>query len=91
MRRHSPARGQRVLHRPFVKIGIISSLSDSLGPLSDEMQKGMELCAKTHRGDLPPDIGIDLITHNDTSSPEVGKRLAQELIARQKVNILSTS
>jgi hypothetical protein len=29
-----------------------------------------------------------LITRDHTSSPEVGKRLAQELIARQKVNIL---
>ena len=48
----------------------------------------MELCAKTHMRDLPPDIGIDLITRDHTSSPEVGKRLAQELIAHQKVNIL---
>jgi branched-chain amino acid transport system substrate-binding protein len=71
-----------------VKIGIINSLSGFLGPPGDELQKGMELYANTHRSDLPAGVGIDLITRDDTSSPEVGKRLAQELIAREKVNIL---
>jgi hypothetical protein len=58
-----------------VKIEIINSLSGFLGPLGDEMQKNMELYAKTHMGDLAPDIGIDLITRDDTSSPNVDKRL----------------
>jgi branched-chain amino acid transport system substrate-binding protein len=71
-----------------IKIGILNSLSGFLGPPGDEMQKGMELYAKTHKDDLPLGVGIDLITRDDTSSPEVGKRLAQELIAREKVNIL---
>ena len=79
----APARATTV-----IKIGLINSLSGFLGPPGDELQKGMELYAKTHKDDLPPGVAIDLITRNDTSSPEVGKRLAQELIAREKVNIL---
>jgi branched-chain amino acid transport system substrate-binding protein len=71
-----------------IKIGIINSLSGFLGPPGDELQKGMELYAKTHKDDLPPGVAIDLITRDDTSSPEVGKRLAQELIAREKANVL---
>jgi branched-chain amino acid transport system substrate-binding protein len=79
----APARATTV-----IKIGLINSLSGFLGPPGDELQKGMDLYAKTHKGDLPPGVAIDLITRDDTSSPEVGKRLAQELIAREKVNIL---
>jgi branched-chain amino acid transport system substrate-binding protein len=79
----APARAATV-----IKIGLMNSLSGFLGPPGDELQKGMDLYAKTHKGDLPPGVAIDLITRDDTSSPEVGKRLAQELIAREKVNIL---
>ncbi len=33
-------------------------------------------------------MSIELVNRDDGSSPEVGKRLAQELITREKVNIL---
>ncbi len=71
-----------------VRIGIINSLSGFLGGPGDELQKGMELYAKTHMGDLPEGISLQLITRDDTSNPEVGKRLAQELITREKVHLL---
>jgi branched-chain amino acid transport system substrate-binding protein len=71
-----------------VKIGIINSLSGFLAQPGDEMQKGMELYVSTHKSELPAGVGINMITRDDTSSPEVGKRLAQELIAREKINIL---
>jgi branched-chain amino acid transport system substrate-binding protein len=80
--------GAPAVAESVIKIGIINSLSGFLAPPGDELQKGMELYAKTHQGDLPAGVGISLITRDDTSSPEVGKRLAQELIAREKVNIL---
>ncbi len=80
--------GRRAVAETVIKIGIINSLSGFLGPPGDEMQKGIELYAKTHKDELPPGVAINLITRDDTSSPEVGKRLAQELIAREKVNIL---
>jgi branched-chain amino acid transport system substrate-binding protein len=64
------------------------AVAESVIKIGIELQKGMELYAKTHQDDLPAGVGISLITRDDTSSPEVGKRLAQELIAREKVNIL---
>ena len=88
---HLARRGRRAAAgaaQTVITIGIINSFPGFLGPLGDEMQKDMQLYAKTHREDLPPNIGTDLIARDKTSSPEIGKRLAQELIAHQKVNIL---
>jgi len=67
---------------------VINSRSGFLAAPGDEMQKGIELYAKLHAGDLPDGIGIELANRDDGSSPEVGKRLTQELITRDKANIL---
>jgi branched-chain amino acid transport system substrate-binding protein len=71
-----------------VKIGIINSFSGFLAAPGDEMQKGMDLYAKEHTKDLPEGVRIEIVKRDDGTSPEVGKRVAQELITRDKVNIL---
>ena len=71
-----------------VKIGIVNSYSGFLAAPGDEMQKGMDLYAKEHMKDLPPGVSIEVIKRDDATNPEVGKRVAQELITRDKVNIL---
>jgi branched-chain amino acid transport system substrate-binding protein len=71
-----------------VKIGIVNSLSGFLAAPGDEMQKGMDLYAKMHMKDLPAGVSIEIIKRDDGSNPEVGKRAAQELITRDKVNFL---
>ncbi len=71
-----------------VKIGVINSRSGFLAAPGDEMQKGIDLFAKTHMTELPDGVSIEVINRDDGSNPEVGKRLAQELITREKVNIL---
>jgi branched-chain amino acid transport system substrate-binding protein len=71
-----------------VKIGIVNSLSGFLAPAGDEMQKGMDLYAKVHKADLPAGVTVEIVKRDDTTSPEVGKRIAQELITRDKVQIL---
>jgi branched-chain amino acid transport system substrate-binding protein len=71
-----------------VKIGIVNSFSGFLAAPGDEMQKGIELYAKTHMAHLPTGLGIQLIKRDDGSSPEVGKRVAQELVTRERVNLL---
>jgi branched-chain amino acid transport system substrate-binding protein len=53
------------------------------------MQKGIDLYVKEHEKDLPPGVKIELIKRDDTSKPDVGKRLAQELIARDHVPLLA--
>src|SRR5262249_27415789 len=71
-----------------VKIGIVNSLSGFLAAPGDEMQKGMDLYAKVHMPDLPAGVTVEVVKRDDGTSPEVGKRVAQELITRDKVQIL---
>jgi branched-chain amino acid transport system substrate-binding protein len=71
-----------------VKIGIINSYSGFVAQAADEMQKGIDLYAKLHEKDLPEGVKIELVKRDDTSNPEVGKRLAQELITRDHVQAL---
>src|SRR5580704_3081021 len=71
-----------------VKIGIVNSYSGFVAQAADEMQKGIDLYVKLHEKDLPAGVKVELVKRDDTSNPEVGKRLAQELITRDKVQAL---
>jgi branched-chain amino acid transport system substrate-binding protein len=72
-----------------IKIGIINSYSGFVAQAADEMQKGIDLYVKLHEKDLPPGIKVELLKRDDTSNPEVGKRLAQDLITRDQVQLLA--
>jgi branched-chain amino acid transport system substrate-binding protein len=72
-----------------VKIGIINSYSGFVAQAADQMQKGIDLYVKLHEKDLPAGVKLDILKRDDTSKPDVGKRLAQELIARDQVNLLA--
>jgi branched-chain amino acid transport system substrate-binding protein len=72
-----------------IKIGIINSYSGFVAQAADEMQKGIDLYVKLHEKDLPAGVTVELIKRDDTSNPEVGKRLAQELITRDHVQLLA--
>ena len=79
-----PATAQTV-----VKIGLINSYTGFVAQAADQGQKAIDLYLKLHEKDLPPDIKLDIIKRDDTSNPEVGKRLAQELITRDHVQLLT--
>src|SRR5437868_14506164 len=70
-----PAAAQTV-----VKIGNISSYSGFVAQAADQAQKAVDLYVKEHEKELPPGIKLEIMRRDDTSNPEVGKRLAQELI-----------
>ncbi len=72
-----------------VKIGVINSYTGFVAQPADEGQKGIDLYVKEHEKDLPPGVKIELLRRDDTSNPEVGKRLAQELITREHVQLLT--
>jgi branched-chain amino acid transport system substrate-binding protein len=72
-----------------VKIGLISSYSGFVAQAADEAQKAIDLFLKLHTQDLPPGVKLEIIKRDDTSNPEVAKRLAQELIAREHVQLLT--
>jgi len=72
-----------------IKIGVITTYSGPMAVLGDEMDKSFKLYVKTHQKELPPGVKVELITRDDTGPiPDVGKRVAQELVTRDKVNFL---
>jgi branched-chain amino acid transport system substrate-binding protein len=71
-----------------IKIGVINSYSGFLAQAGDQMQKGIDLYVKEHEKDLPPGVKIEIIKRDDATAPETGKRVAQELITRDHVQLL---
>ena len=73
-----------------VKIGLISSYSGPGAAQGDQIDKGVKLYMKLHADKLPPGVKVELITRDDTgANGDVAKRIAQELIVRDKVQILT--
>ena len=72
-----------------VKVGLINSYTGFVAQAADQGQKGSDLYIKEHEKDLPPGVKIEILKRDDTSNPEVGKRLAQELITRDRVQLLT--
>src|SRR5579864_2819695 len=72
-----------------VKVGVINSYSGFLAQPGDELEKGLSLYLKEHGKDLPAGVSIELIRRDDAAAPDVGKRVAQELIAREHVQFLT--
>ena len=52
------------------------------------MQKGIDLYVKEHEKELPPGVKIEVIRRDDGAVPDTGKRVAQELITRESVQLL---
>ena len=71
-----------------VKIGIINSYSGFLAQPGDEMEKGINLYIKEYEKTLPAGVKIEIVRRDDATSPETGKRVAQELITRDRVQLL---
>ena len=71
-----------------IKIGFINSYSGFLAQPGDEMDKGVMLYKQLHDKDLPQGVTVTILKRDDTSTPEVAKRLAQELITRDHVQLL---
>src|SRR5437867_1386315 len=73
-----------------IKIGFITSYSGLNGNLGPYMERGMRLYIKQHEKELPPGVKIEVITRDDTGpNPDKARQLAQELVVRDKVNLLA--
>jgi branched-chain amino acid transport system substrate-binding protein len=73
-----------------VKVGVMLTLSGPEALVGDQMSKGLRLYVKEHEKDLPPGVKLDLVIRDDTGpNAEVAKRLAQELVTRDRVQILT--
>jgi branched-chain amino acid transport system substrate-binding protein len=73
-----------------VKIGLINTYSGPMASNGDQIQKAIDLFMKQNESKLPKGVKLEIIKRDDTGiNPETAKRLAQELIVRDKVNILT--
>jgi branched-chain amino acid transport system substrate-binding protein len=73
-----------------IKVGLMSTYSGPGAAQGDQLDKGAKLYLKLNSGKLPGGVKIDLISRDDTgANPDVAKRVAQELIVRDKVQFLT--
>jgi branched-chain amino acid transport system substrate-binding protein len=70
-----------------VKIGIIMPLTGVLGPVGKQAMVGAKLFVAQH-GTTVAGKKIELIIKDDSGVPDNAKRLAQELIDNDKVNVI---
>jgi branched-chain amino acid transport system substrate-binding protein len=73
-----------------VKIGVINTYSGPNASLGDSIDKAMKLYIKQNEKRLPPGVKIELVTRDDGgANPDKARQLAQELIVRDRVQILT--
>lgn len=73
-----------------VKIGFINTYSGPNATLGDNIDKGVKLYMKLNADKLPAGVKIELLTRDDGGpNPDKAKQLAQELIVRDKVQLLT--
>ncbi|HTO50385.1 MAG TPA: ABC transporter substrate-binding protein [Burkholderiales bacterium] len=73
-----------------VRVGLINTYSGPLASNGDQIEKSINLFMKLGECKLPAGVNLEIIKRDDTGiNPETAKRLAQELIVRDKVQILT--
>ena len=73
-----------------IKIGFITSYSGLNANLGPYMERAVRLYIKQHGKELPPGVKIELLVRDDTGvNPDRARQLAQELVVREKVNLLA--
>jgi len=73
-----------------VKIGLISTYSGPNAQYGENMERGMRSYMKLNADKLPAGVKVELIPRDDGGpNPDNAKRLAQELIVRDKVDMLA--
>jgi branched-chain amino acid transport system substrate-binding protein len=73
-----------------VKLGVVDTYSGPFAAVGDLMDRGIRLYVAQHEKDLPPGVKLEIIRRDDTGpNPEVAKRMAQELITRDHVQLLA--
>jgi branched-chain amino acid transport system substrate-binding protein len=70
-----------------VKIGVVIPMTGAFAAVGREVAAGAKLYIRQH-SDTVAGQKIELIIRDDASVPDNGKRLAQELIVRDKVSFL---
>jgi branched-chain amino acid transport system substrate-binding protein len=73
-----------------IRVGVILTYSGRDAALGEQIDRAVNLFVKLHASELPPDVKVELIKRDDTGvNPDLAKRLAQELVLRDQVQILT--
>ena len=73
-----------------IKVGVILTYSGRDAALGEQIDRAVNLFVKLHASELPPDVKVELIKRDDTGvNPDLARRLAQELVLRDQVQILT--
>jgi len=71
-----------------LKIGYLSTLSGPAGAIGVEVRDGFNLAVKMAGGKLGG-LPTEVVFADDTLNPEVGKQLAERLLKRDRVNLMT--
>jgi branched-chain amino acid transport system substrate-binding protein len=82
------AMASAVQAQEVIKIGLIQSMSGTLAGVGRQIIAGARLYMQEN-GDTVAGKKIQLVIRDDTTTPDVGRRLAQDLIVNEKVHILA--
>ena len=73
-----------------IKVGLIGTYSGPGAAQGDQLDKGVKLYMKLNADKLPPGVKVEIVQRDDTGpNPDVAKRVAQELIVRDRVQIIT--
>jgi len=73
-----------------IRIGLINTYSGPFASLGDLIDKSVALYMKQNQGRLPPGVKVEILSRDDTGPiPDTAKRIAQELIVRDNVQIIT--
>jgi branched-chain amino acid transport system substrate-binding protein len=71
------------------KVGFIAPLSGPFAALGESIDRGARLYEKVHGKDLPAGLTVQLIRRDDAGVPDNTRRIAQELIVRDGVKVIT--
>ncbi len=74
--------------QPVLKIGMVTTLSTKAGYLGEDIRDGFKLAIAQEDG-LLGGIPVDLMVEDDGRKPEKGKQIADRLIKREGVQIMT--
>src|SRR5262245_71046 len=73
-----------------VKIGVLNTLSGPFATLGEYIEKGYKLYIRQNADKLPPGVRIELIVRDTGGpNPDKAKQLAQEMIVRDRIQLLT--
>ena len=71
------------------KVGFMAPLSGPFAALGDSIDRGARLYEKVHGNNLSPGVTIQVIRRDDAGVPDNTRRIAQELIVRDNIKVIT--